>query len=470
MALKWKRLAIWLTVLLLAAIASLGAAPPEKHVIVVSIDGMLPDYYLSPEKYGLKIPTLRSWKAQGSYSTGALSVFPTLTYPSHTSMVTGVNPAKHGIYLNAVFDPLDEERGAYRWYAQDIRVPTVYQLARQHGLKTALVWWPVSVGAEADWLFPEMWRVGTKKDAKLLRVLSTPGLFDAVQKQYGRLYEYAPGQAGSDPIIADVAVYLIEHEKPRLMLVHLPDVDHFEHEFGPGSPEALQAVEVADQQLSRLVAAVAKSGLTHSTYFVVVSDHGFLPVERRIRASVMLKQAGLLKVSDRNRPVEWLAAATEAGGMCEIRLKSPDDPSLKEKVWNLFQGMTGKPDSPLAHIYTREEIAARGGDPDAFLMLEAAPGFYFSPGWDGDVISPARSRATHGHHPELPGLKASLIIAGPGIRQGEISVPPHSSARPDFLGGRLVDVAPTVAHLLGFTMTNVDGRTLDVMSSLASAK
>lgn len=463
MTLHFKRLALSLIALLLAATISLGAASSQKHVIVVSIDGMLPDYYLSPEKYGLKIPTLRSLKDHGSYSTGALSVFPTLTYPSHTSMVTGVNPAKHGIYLNKVFDPLGEERGAYRWYAQDIRVPTVYQLAQRHGLKTALVWWPVSVGAEADWVFPEMWRVGTKNDAKLLRVLSTPGLFDAVQKQFGRLYDYAPGQVGSDPIITDVAVYLIEHEKPNLMLVHLPDVDHFEHKFGPGSREALAAVEIADQQLSRMVAAVTKYGLADSTYFVVVSDHGFLPVEQRIRASVLLKQSGFIKVNDRNRPVDWLAAATAAGGMCEIRLKNSNDLSLEEKVWKLFQGMTGKPDSPLAHVYTREEIAARGGDPEAFLMLEAAPGFSFSSGLDGEVISASRSRATHGYHPELPQLKASLMVAGRGIRHGEIHVAPHSS-------GRLIDVAPTVANLLGFRMENIEGQTLNVEATTVSAK
>ena len=430
---------------------------------MVSIDGLLPDYYLSPEKYGLKIPTLRSLKDRGSYSTGALSVFPTLTYPSHTSMVTGVNPAKHGIYLNEVFDPLEEERGAYRWYTQDIRVPTVYQLARRHGLKTALVWWPVTVGADADWVFPEMWRVGTEKDAKLLRVLSTPGLFDAVQKQFGRLYDYAPGQVGSDSIITDVATYLIEREKPNLMFVHLPDVDHLEHEFGPGSAEALAAVEAADQQLSRMAAAVAKSGLADSTYFVVVSDHGFMPVEQRIRISVLLKQSGLIKVNERNRPVDWLAAATPAGGMCAIRLKNPEDRALQEKVSNLFQGMTGKPDSPLAHVYSREEIAAHGGDPEAFLMLEAAPGFTFSSGLEGEVVAPSRSRASHGYRPELPQLKASLIIAGPNIRHGEIHVAPDSS-------GRLIDVAPTVAKLLGFAMENIEGQAVNVESTAVSAK
>ncbi len=470
MAPKSKRLAILFLTIMLLATAHLAAASPAKHVIVVSIDGMLPDYYLSPEKHGLKIPTLRSLKAQGSYSTGAFSVFPSLTYPSHTSVVTGVNPAKHGIYLNQAFDPLDEEHGAYRWYAQDIRVPTVYQLARKQGLKTALVWWPVSVGAEADWLFPEMWRAGTTHDAKLLRALTTRGLFDAVQKKFGRMYDFAPGQGQSDAILTDVAVYLIEHEKPNLMLVHLPDLDHFEHEFGLASPEALRALEIADEQLSRMVRAVAQSGLTDSTYFVVLSDHGFLPVQRSIRVSVLLKQAGLLKVNERNRPIEWLAAATEAGGLCEIRLKNPEDASVREKVWNLFQGMTGKPDSPLARVYTREELAALGADPDAFLMLEAARGYQFSEGWDGDVISPARSprshrgsRATHGYNPELPEMKASLLIAGPRVRQGEMTA--TADAEP-----RLIDVAPTVASLLGFAMTNVEGRTLNVVSGPASGK
>jgi predicted AlkP superfamily pyrophosphatase or phosphodiesterase len=102
-------------------------------VVLISIDGMKPDYVLEADKYGLKIPHLRRLVSEGAYASGVRGVLPTVTYPSHTTMVTGVSPAKHGIVANTPFDPFSRNFGGWYWYSEDIKVPTLWDVASKGG-------------------------------------------------------------------------------------------------------------------------------------------------------------------------------------------------------------------------------------------------------------------------------------------------------------------------------------------------
>src|SRR5580700_6366282 len=98
-------------------------------VLLISVDGMKPEAVIDAQSHGLKVPNLRSFMANGAYAQGVRGVLPTLTYPSHTTLLTGASPATHGIIDNTTFDPLlRNERGWY-WYAEDIRVPTLWDAA-----------------------------------------------------------------------------------------------------------------------------------------------------------------------------------------------------------------------------------------------------------------------------------------------------------------------------------------------------
>src|ERR1700747_1998707 len=149
------------------------SAKPVQHVIVISIDGMKPESYTDPDAHNLKIPTLREIVRDGASSDGVQPVMPTVTYPSHTAMMTGVSPGTHGIVTNPAWDPFGQNYNGYRWYEEDIRVPTLWQLARQRGLHTALIHWPVTVGAQADIIVPEIWRANISVDLYLLHALFT---------------------------------------------------------------------------------------------------------------------------------------------------------------------------------------------------------------------------------------------------------------------------------------------------------
>src|SRR5664279_3857914 len=141
--------------LLLASVRSLLAAP----VLMISIDGLKPEYVLEADQRGLHIPYLRTLVREGAYAEGVVGVWPTVTYPSHTTLITGVSPSEHGIYNNQEFDPGRNFSGAWFWYAPQIRVPTLWKVAHDAGLRTASVGWPVSVGAtDVDSLIPEYWR------------------------------------------------------------------------------------------------------------------------------------------------------------------------------------------------------------------------------------------------------------------------------------------------------------------------
>src|SRR5687768_6858800 len=98
---------------LLGAAAVAGAQEP-RHVVMVSVDGLMADYYVQADALGLKVPTLRRLMQEGAWARGVTGVLPTVTYPSHTTLITGVPPRVHGIFFNTIFDP--EERSSGAWY------------------------------------------------------------------------------------------------------------------------------------------------------------------------------------------------------------------------------------------------------------------------------------------------------------------------------------------------------------------
>ena len=112
---------------------------------------------------------------------------PTLTYPSHVTLLTGVTPATHGVTGNLTFDPYNTNQYGWDWYASDIKVPTLWDAAHAAGLSTANVHWPVSVGAPVDWNLPQIWRTGSPDDRKLLAALATPGLLPRWRKTSARM-------------------------------------------------------------------------------------------------------------------------------------------------------------------------------------------------------------------------------------------------------------------------------------------
>jgi predicted AlkP superfamily pyrophosphatase or phosphodiesterase len=378
--------------------------------------------------------------AAGTMAEGVAGVLPTLTYPSHTTLVTGVSPAKHGIANNLTFDPEQKNDSGWYWYAADVRVPTLWQAAHAAGLRPANVHWPVTVGAPGiDANLPQIWRTGTADDAKLLAALATPGLVARLERTVG-----APYPQGIDESVAGDAgrvrfAKALLADKPQFMTVYMAGIDHAEHHGGPDSAEARAAIEATDRLVGDLVTA-ARAAMPDVTV-VLVSDHGFLPITTDINLFRPFIAAGLITLGADGKVADWQAMPWLAGGTAAIRLKRPDDAALRARVAKLLAGMAADPAYHIAAILDPAAIARQGGTAEADFLVAMAPGFETGRDPAAPIARPSTYKGMHGYVPTDPAMRSTLIVAGPGIARGR---------RIGVVDMRAI--APSIAHVLGAPM------------------
>jgi predicted AlkP superfamily pyrophosphatase or phosphodiesterase len=410
-------------------------------VVLISIDGLRPDCVLKGDDYGLKIPNLRRLVTSGAYATAVHGVLPTVTYPSHTTLVTGVSPARHGIYANTTFDPANLNYGGWYWYAQDIKVPTLWDEAGKAGLTTANVHWPVTVGAHIDWNLSQYWRAGTADDRKLVRALSTPGLLDLLERD---LPPYADGEdetLAGDQNRARFATRLIELKRPAFMTVYFASLDHIEHQFGPFSAEANATLE----QLDALVGAV-RDAVGPGTVVAVVSDHGFVKISKDVNLLTEFLKAGLITLDDAGKVKSWQATGWGAGASGAVMI-NPDAPAgTKERVAALLDRVSKDPANGIQRVLGADELKRRGGFPDAAFLVALQPGYSFGARVTGPLVTDSTLRGMHGYLPDLADMDSTFLIAGPGIPAGR-SLGPID----------MRDIAPTLATILGIRLAEAEG-------------
>jgi predicted AlkP superfamily pyrophosphatase or phosphodiesterase len=417
-------------------------AKHARRMIVVSIDGLMPESYRTPDQYGLRVPTLRSMVATGASASLAATVMPAVTYPAHTTIATGVSPGVHGILSNRAFDPLERNQDGWRWYSEDIRVPTIWDAVAAAGRVTALVHWPVTVGAKASFLVPEYWRAGTVEDQKLLRAMATPGLLDAVETRFPDLWRKLTPPDVKDEASVDIGVHLIETAAPDLLMIHIWMVDEMQHRHGPWSSEAIAAIEEADRQLQRLITACQRAGLWEDTALLVVSDHGFARATTKtvVRPAVLLAERGLIERGPEGKVTNWKAAVQANGGTAYVYVADPDDPILARAARDALEPLLSGPEPVVRRVLTHDQIIALGGDSKASFAIEAADGFSFSDGTTGPLRAAASSPGQHGWAPDHASMHASFLAVGPKV------------TRADLGAVNLTDVAPTVARWLGVAL------------------
>jgi len=425
-----------------------GAAPAQNArpvLIMISIDGLRPDYVTAADTHGLKIPNLRRFLKEGTFADGVTGVIPTVTYPSHTTLITGVWPTKHGILANTTFDPLGKNQSGWYWYAEDIKVPTLWDAARQAGMTTASIQWPVSVGARVSWNIPEVWRANTDEDAKLLRALATDGLLPELEAELG---PYPRGQdVEDDERRGTFTARVIEKKRPQLLTLHLVALDHVEHETGPFSRESFAVLERQDAVVGKLRDAAAHIA-PGSAYVAIVSDHGFVNIHSRFNPFVAFRDAGLITLNGRTVSA-WKAMPWTAGGSAAIVLKDPGDAATVAEVRALLDKLAADPANGIDRVLGADELHARGGFPNASFLIGCKPGWFVGSGYDGAVVTKTNRFGTHGHLPDLPELRAAFFFVGPGGPAG------RSLGLID-----MRDIAPTVAKRLGLALPSAEGKSL----------
>lgn len=416
-------------------------------VLMISIDGMQPADVLDASR-GFQAPNLRKLMAEGVYATGVRNALPTVTYPNHTTLITGVWPAKHGIANNPTFDPQQQNMGGWYWYARDIKVPTLWDAVHQAGGKVASLSWPVSVGAVSiDYNIPEYWRARIAEDIKLVHALSTPGLVESLQKSTGLTLAQADGET----VEVDVGrlrytAALIAAKKPRLTTVHLRGLDHVEHESGPGSAQAKAALQEIDAAVGKLVSEARKA--QPDLVVAIVSDHGFAKVEKEVNLIAPFIQAGLITLDANKKVTTWQAEPWGSASVAVI-LADPKDASVKAKVAALLSQLQAKPELDIARIIDADGIAQLGGTPMASFWVDFKPGTVMGQNPAAPLVGPGSIKGTHGFVPTHPEMRASFILSGKGLGKsgslGEID---------------MRDIAPTLAKLMGVALPRADGKPL----------
>lgn len=427
----------------------------KRKLYVLSIDAMVTE----------DLPFLRSLPTLGRLLDGAavveniLSVYPTLTYTIHSTMMTGVYPDRHHIVNNETFVPGMEHTPWFRSRKHfDADVVTVLEAAKRAGYTTAAISWPVTADVEVDWHLPETWSAeGTPESmyAEFVRCGARPEFLDEFWADYGT---HLNGL--KDPQFSLLAhgatLAAIRNHQPDVLFEHLSMVDHTRHSYGVfASPVYKDAYLEIELMVSQTLEAMRQAGTLADTTIVLTSDHGQTPVDKLVAPNTLLVRDGWIHLDGEGALKDYRMYFHSAAHSAQVYLSHPDDPALRAEAHALLQRYRDQEESGIETIYTREEVEAHYRLTGAFsFVVEARDGYSFANALTGPLITATDnsdykySVATHGHQPEK-GPKPAMILTGPGIRP---------NAHID--GAEIVDEAPTLAALLGVSLGRPDGRVL----------
>ena len=447
--------------LCLSFLASSLIAQQRHSVLMISIDGLRPDYVTHAGEHQLKIPTLRRFLTEGAYADGVVGVFPTVTYPSHTTLVTGVWPAEHGILNNTRFDPEHKFGGAWYWYADQIKVPTLWSAAKAAGLHTASVSWPVTVDATAiDFLIPEYWRTSAAEssnpdDRFMMSSVSRPdGELQRISERINTPYMMGNDTSPEgDETRTLYSLDILKQHKPEFMTIHLSSLDEEEHLHGPFSDEANADLERIDGMVARLISQ--EQANDPDSDIVIVSDHGFAHVDHALNLFIPFLQAGHIQTKNSSGAVtvtSWSAEPWPLGAMFAIMLHDPSDTATYKQVHTLLTKLAADPANGIEAILDQKQVAALGGVPQASFVVTLKPGYTAGASLTGALVGESPVKGTHGYNPQTtPEMRASFFAMGPGIHAGKD------------LG--IIDmrrVAPTIAGLLQVSLPTATQSVLDL--------
>ncbi|MCC6536532.1 MAG: alkaline phosphatase family protein [Bryobacterales bacterium] len=420
---------LWCSLLLAAVV--LCAQGPRGKVILISLDGF-PAYALDDPK--LPVPTLRKLMQNG-VSGAMTAVNPTVTWPNHTTMVTGVHADQHGLLANGTitrtgaWPPVKVE--PYIDKVKMVHAPTIYDAAHAAGLTTAQVDWVAIENAPTiTWAFRE-W---ASADGKLEKEMLAKGaLTPADLENFTRA-----NIIFRDQIWTRAGEYLIREHQPDLLLFHLLTLDSEHHTYGPNTLAGRTAMAFVDSCVEKLLNAVRAAGLESRTTFIVVSDHGFKAYQRQIRANIALEQAGLGRK----------AYVLPEGGTAFVYVTADD---LVPQVRTALTGVEG-----IDRIIGADEFPALGlprpeQDPQfGQLLLSAKTGYSFSGATGGPVTAAApQVGGSHGYLASDAEMNPIFIASGRGVK-----------ARGNAGTVSNLSLAPTIARLLGVKLPSAKAKEL----------
>jgi len=402
-----------------------------------------------------KLPAFKEFLTKASICTNVSSVYPSLTYPAHASIVTGKYPKNHGIVNNTLFQP-ERKSPDWFWQRKYIKADTLFDQAIADKMKVAALLWPVTAKSKIQYNVPEIF-ANRKWNNQVMTSLHNGSKAFQIQliKKYGHLLDGIK-QPALDNFIHEASKYTLKKFQPELSLVHFTDLDTQRHHYGVYSPEAYDAIRRHDTRLREIIQTLKEAGIYDETTIILLGDHGQKDMDKVIYLNKFFADHGFLDIRH-GKLHRWKAICKSCDGSAYIYIHK-NYGRVKDKVFDLLNELKQRGDLGIENIYTRKDAIAWGADPKCSFMIEAADDYFFLDDWERyneDVniekaLGPGNYKvATHGYLPSKLDYQTVFMASGPGIRPG---VKLHKIS--------LVDEGPTMARLLGLELPGADGRIL----------
>lgn len=427
----------------------------KNKLIVISADAMVSEDIQILNK----LPNFKRFFKECSMVEKVRGIYPSLTFPAHVSLITGLYPDRHGVTTNYVFDILKTGR-QWLWRSDAIKADTIFTAAKRNGLTTSAVGWPVSASnPDIDYLVGDIWP--TRGECSQEECFAMNGSNDEVMEIIRKSMplwksDVNPCHPEYDDFTLSCACDIIEKFTPDLMLIHFANIDSNRHQNGVFCDEVNRSIIETDYYLGQLVMSAKKAGIYDNTNFILLSDHGQLDVKRSVNPNVVFASEGLINTDGDGNVIDWSAYSMSIGASSHIYLKDKCDRVLWQKTYDLLTEMCESGLYGIIRVYTLAEVQKEHRLSGDFSFVIETDGYTtFSDNTTGSVVTPLTcedyrvGKATHGYLPHL-GPQPIFIAKGPGVKKNII-----------LESGNLVDAAPTMARLLEIELTNTDGKAFE---------
>ncbi|RVU55705.1 alkaline phosphatase family protein [Anaerosphaera multitolerans] len=415
----------------------------------------------------IKMPNFSKIFQRASVIKNMYEIYPTLTYPIHTTMLTGVYPDKHGITHNQLPSLYHENPdfnimgSKWHWEKKYIKVPTLVDVLQEKGKTTASVLWPVTGGEKRGWNLPEIWpdNLSDESVEELFYRTSSKNVFDRYYNSYISHYNWSNTEDMLNYGV-EIALDILENERPDLLLCHIIHLDHVRHKYGVESKEVDDCLRQLDIIAGRFIEATKKAGTYNSTNFVMLGDHGQINIDGVFSLNKLFADYGLITLN-KGKVVDYECYSFSAGFSTQIFLKE-DSEEMYKKVLKILNIIRDDYPQYIERIYTADEVALREGlRGDFSFVVEGKEGVLFGEKEvEGEVFISSTSekfnyyKATHGHHP-VKGTKPPFVALGPDIKENMV-----------LERGKIIDIAPTLAKLCGVEIEGAVGSPVNILKGV----
>lgn len=420
----------------------------NKYVIVISFDAVSEEdlEFLS------KQPNFSKLIKNGALIKNVESVYPSLTYPAHVTIVTGKYPKNHGVINNTVLDFKNDNPDWY-WYRKYIKGDIIFDLAEKSGMKTFSILWPVTARSKITYNMPEIFCTKRYDNQILKSALAGSKIYQVnMNKRFGYLRQ-GMEEPYLDNFATEVAKKTIRELKPNLILLHLIDSDSQKHKYGIENKEVIESLKHHDERLGEIIESLKLAGIYEDSTIIALGDHSQINVNNVIKLNSILMKNDLINVNG-NKIKSYKAIAKSCDGSSYIYLKNKNDVETRKKVRDILNELKNKYSNVIEEVYNNEEIKNLGADINASFMIEAKRGYYFIDDFLGEAIEVIdesskikhKLRASHGYLPSRDNYKTFFIAYGKTIKKGVV-----------LEKGKLINHGPTIAKILDIDLRDCDG-------------